>query len=84
MSLSSQRYDLNEKFNLYEAAGVKEYWVVSPKEKGINVFLLQDNGKYDSGKVYDIGLIYSEETNIQVKTLEGLSLNIEKVFPENS
>jgi hypothetical protein len=52
--------------------------------KGINVFLLQDNGKYDSGKVYDIGLFYSGGTNIPVKTLEGLSLNIESVFPENS
>ncbi|MDR2680311.1 MAG: Uma2 family endonuclease, partial [Tannerella sp.] len=27
LSLSSQKYDLNEKFNLYEASGVKEYWV---------------------------------------------------------
>jgi len=74
LSLSSQRYDLNEKFNLYEAAGVKEYWVVSPIEKGINVFILQENGKYDAGTVY--------ESNVQVpvQTLEGLSLNTEVLF----
>jgi Uncharacterized protein conserved in cyanobacteria len=83
-SLSSQRYDLNEKLNIYEASGVKEYWVVSPKEKGINVFLLQDNGKYDAGTVYDRGLYYMGGTDIPVKTLAGLSLNIESIFPKNT
>ena len=74
LSLSSQRYDLNEKFNIYQAGGVKEYWVISPKEKGINVFLLQENGKYDAGKVY--------ESNVQVpmQTLKGLTISTEKLF----
>ena len=74
LSLSSQRYDLNEKFNIYEAGGVKEYWVVSPKEKGINVFLLQKNGKYDAGTVYEGNL------QVPVQTLEGLSISTEKLF----
>lgn len=76
MSLSSQRYDLNEKFNIYEASGVHEYWVVSPKEKGINVFILQDDGKYDSGAVYE------KEMDIPVKTLPGLVLRTDKLFPD--
>ena len=83
-SLSSQKYDLNEKLNLYEAAGVKEYWVVSPKEKGINVFLLQEDGKFDEGTVYDRGLFYLGGPDIPVKTLSGLSLNIESIFPDNT
>jgi len=74
LSLSSQRYDLNEKFNLYEAAGVKEYWVVSPKEKGINVFILQENGKYDAGTVYE------GDVQVPVQTLKGLSISTEKLF----
>jgi len=32
---------------------VKEYWVVYPDSKAITVFLLQDNGKYDAGSVYE-------------------------------
>jgi len=74
LSNSSQRYDLREKFNIYEAGGVKEYWVVSPKEKGINVFILQENGKYDNGTVYE------GNTQVPVQTLKGLSINTEKIF----
>ena len=76
LSLSSQRYDLHEKFNIYEAGGVKEYWVVSPKEKGINVFILQENGKYDAGTVYE------SNTQVPVRTLEGLSINTETLFKD--
>jgi len=77
LSLSSQRYDLNEKFNIYEAGGVKEYWVVSPLEKGINVYILQENGKYDEGTVYD-----EDNTIVPVRTLNGLSLDVEKIFKD--
>ena len=74
LSLSSLRYDMKEKFNIYEAGGVKEYWVVSPKEKGINVFLLQENGKYDNGTVYE-GIV-----QVPVQTLEGLKISTETLF----
>ena len=74
LSLSSQRYDLNEKFNIYQAGGVKEYWVISPKEKGINVFILQEDGKYDAGTVYE------GNTQVPVQTLSGLCIDTEKLF----
>ena len=74
LSLSSQRYDLNEKFNIYQAGGVKEYWVISPKEKGMIVFILQENGKYDAGTVYEGNM------QVPVQTLQGLSINTEKLF----
>jgi len=76
LSISSQRYDLREKFNIYEAGGVKEYWVVSPKEKGINAFILQDNGKYD------VGTVYEGNTQVPVRTLEGLSISTEALFKD--
>ena len=56
-SFSTAKYDLNEKFKLYETFGVREYWVVYPREKGIEVFLLQSDGKYDKGKRYECGKI---------------------------
>jgi len=54
-SLSTTRYDLTKKFDLYEASGVREYWVVYPF--GVDVFILQPDGKYDEGTKYEKGKI---------------------------
>jgi len=56
-SFSTARYDLTEKFTLYETSGVREYWVVFPYDEGIIVFLLQPDGKYDNGTKYESGKI---------------------------
>jgi Uma2 family endonuclease len=77
LSVSSQRYDLREKYDLYEASGVKEYWVVSPKEKGVQVFVLQEDGKYGKGVVYD-----EDSESVPVLTLKGLSLDIQTLFAD--
>jgi Uma2 family endonuclease len=75
LSPSSLRYDLTEKFTLYESSGVREYWVVSPKEPSVNVFLLQPDGKYDSGTVYE----YDVEA-VPVHIFEGLQLQWKNIF----
>jgi Uma2 family endonuclease len=48
--------DFNEKFNLYEESGVREYWIVQPKEKAVNVYVLED-GQYALVDVYESGEI---------------------------
>jgi len=53
LSLSTYKKDITEKFALYEESGVKEYWLVHPKDKAVHVFLLQENGKYDEGTIYE-------------------------------
>ena len=53
LSPSTLKKDLNVKFALYEESGVKEYWIVHPKDKTIHVFLLQEDGKYDAGTIYE-------------------------------
>ena len=72
-SISTARYDLTEKFDLYEAAGVREYWVVFPFDEGIEVFLLQPNGKYDQGKKYERG-------KIPVHIFDGCEIDLAKIF----
>ena len=54
LSPSTLKKDVTEKFDLYEEHGVKEYWIVHPEAQAINVFLLQENGKYDSGTMYEL------------------------------
>ena len=55
ISPSTGKKDITEKFAIYEEYGVKEYWIVYPKDKAIHVFLLQDNRKYNTGTLYEFG-----------------------------
>ena len=78
-SLSTTRYVMSTKFDLYEEAGVKEYWVVFPKA-GLTVFLLQENGKYDAGTAYDI--IYTPDAKVPVHTIQGLQIELKELFED--
>ena len=42
-SPSTARRDRMEKFAVYEKYGVKEYWIVSPQEKRVEVYIRKDN-----------------------------------------
>jgi len=75
-SPSTGKRDLQEKFKLYERAGVKEYWVVYPRDKGIEVFLLQKNGKYDKGTAYEF------EGKVPVSIFKGLEIDLKVLFEE--
>jgi Uma2 family endonuclease len=71
-SPATAKYDLNEKFNLYEVSGVREYWVVFPNE-AVQVFLLQPDGKYDKGTLYETG-------KIPVHIFDGLEINLDEII----
>ena len=75
LSPSNTKLAMNKKYNLYEEAGVKEYWVVYPK-MGLTVFLLQNNGKYDEGTSYD--LIFTPDAKVPVHVIEGLEIGIKE------
>ncbi|EHQ88502.1 Uma2 family endonuclease [Desulfosporosinus youngiae] len=51
-SPSTARQDRVVKFNRYEKACVKEYWIVEPDGKYINVFTLQENNRYGRMEAY--------------------------------
>ena len=76
LSPSSLKYDWNYKFNLYEKAGVKEYWIVDPKAKMVSVFLLQSDGKYDDGTVYECF------QKAPVFIFEGLEIDLNELFED--
>jgi Uma2 family endonuclease len=75
-SFSTAHYDLTQKFNLYEASGVREYWVVFPYDEGIEVFLLQSDGKYDAGTKYTSDI--SEK--IPISIFDGYKIDIKDIF----
>ena len=73
-SPSTMRNDKVLKFNKYEKAGVKEYWIVEPEGKFISVFTLQENKRYGRPE------IYTEEDKIRVSVLDNFEVNLSTVF----
>ncbi|GAB3997741.1 Uma2 family endonuclease [Spirosoma daeguense] len=53
-SPSTHKKDFNEKFDLYESAGVREYWIAVPKSQEIYTYVLE-NGVYTEYNVYEQG-----------------------------
>ncbi len=51
LSPSTARNDRMRKKDVYAASGVPEYWIVSPKEQSIEVYLLRD-GAYTLDNLY--------------------------------
>ena len=76
LSPSTFKYDWNYKFNLYEKAGVREYWIVDPKAKTAHIFLLQPDGRYNMGTLYEDG------EKAPVSIMEGLTIELNEIFEE--
>lgn len=51
LSPSTHMRDVTIKKEIYEKFGVKEYWIISPKEESITVYILKDN-KFVLDNVY--------------------------------
>lgn len=51
LSFSTHRKDITIKKQIYEKFGVKEYWIIRPKDETIEVYILR-NGKYELDGVY--------------------------------
>ena len=51
LSKSTSKKDFTDKYSIYEEVGVKEYWIVMPNERFVEVFHLQ-NGKFQRIETY--------------------------------
>ena len=74
LSPSTQRHDRLTKYNLYERAGVREYWIVSPEERTVQVSVLQADGRYRVVELYTSGDV------AKVNVLEGCFLELSKMW----
>lgn len=75
LSPSTQRHDRVTKFNLYQQAGVKEYWIVNTEDKTVQVFSLTE------GVLRPIES-YGKSELAKSRVLEGCEIDLTKVFPE--
>jgi len=80
VSTSSQYRDTFEKKELYERFKVKDYWIVNPYMKGIEVLAPDDKGRYT---LFSEG--YMEEgknKSVKSKVMDGFELDLGEVFKE--
>lgn len=74
LSPSSLRTDRLIKLRLYQRAGVREYWIVDPENKSVQVLLLDDSGTF---RPYED---YGREEIARVQVLDGCFIELDKVF----
>ena len=90
LSKSTKHRDLTVKKDTYESVGVKEYWIVDPYMKCIDVYLLQE-GKFIFGGEYqhytekEFVFLNVEEkaavkNEVPVSILPGLKINLAQIF----
>jgi Uma2 family endonuclease len=76
LSPSNSRHDKVEKYRLYQEACVREYWIVDPEEKTVQVCVLE-NGRY-------VVAMYADNDVIPVAVLKGLHIHLEDIFAEEN
>ena len=73
LSPSSLRCDRLVKFNLYQKAGVREYWIVDPDSRTVSVYTLEDGA-------YHAAVVYSHDLAVPVGVLDDCRIDLPAVF----
>ena len=75
LSPSNNKKELKYKHELYQEAGVKEYWIVDSREKSLQIYLLTNE------KLLASGHLYAEDNDVvTTPVLPGFSLDLAKLF----
>ena len=73
ISESTAYRDLVQKKKLYSKFGVKEYWIVVPEEKSVEIYILKNN-------VFQPYKIYSKDDILESPLLTGLKIGLKEIF----
>jgi Uma2 family endonuclease len=75
LSPGNNKKELQNKYEVYEEAGVQEYWIIQPSEKTFLKYTLI-NGNYQASKLLTVG------DDVTTPILPGFVLNLEEVFTD--
>lgn len=75
LSPSTAKKDRMVKYNRYQRAGIKEYWIVDPVHETIEVYIL-DSGAYKHERTY------FKDDVLKVSIFEDFSIDLNNVFRE--
>lgn len=74
LSPGNSKTEMKDKFDLYEEAGVREYWLVYPGERSVQIFQLNETGRY-------IGLRpYVDGDTVTTPIVPGMEVVLADVF----
>ncbi len=76
VSPTTIRRDTVVKKEIYETFGVKEYWLVYPDERAIEVWALGEGGRYE---LYSFA---EKDGKVKSEVLKGLEVDLKEVFDE--
>lgn len=77
VSPSTLGRDTVEKREIYERFGVKEFWLVYPEMKCVEVLVLNKEGKYE---LFNEGCSEEGRGEVRSKVLKGFKLNLREIF----
>lgn len=77
LSPGNNKKELRNKYEVYEEAGVKEYWIIHPSERTFLKYTLDNKGLFQPSRL----LIAGDELTSNV--LPGFSMDINEIFEEN-
>jgi len=73
LSPATAYYDLGRKYEVYEKNGVKEYWIVHPERKSIEIYQNQEGQ-------FKLIQIAKEKDTVNSSLFKDFELNLEKIF----
>ena len=86
LSPSTNRNDRISKKYAYEKAGVREYWIISPLERSIEIYYLE-NGEYMLAASYimeddETDPHYNAETEVTLKAMPSVCMRLREIFED--
>ena len=76
LSPSTAHKDLHEKFDLYQHAGIPEYWVVFPFERSVAIYHRNEEGLYQSVQPQP----FTAPAKVASLTLPALTIDLGELF----
>ena len=76
LSPGNNKKELQNKYEVYEEAGVQEYWILHPQEKTFFKYVLDEKGKFQPTRLLTLG------DEVTSPILPGFTLNLDEVFAD--
>jgi Uma2 family endonuclease len=77
LSIGNNKKELRNKYEVYQEAGVKEYWVIHPSEHTFLKYTLGDDGLFHSSKLLTSG------DEVTTGILPGFAIDLAEIFDES-